>query len=91
MSAPRPSDVGTKSRLRPQLVVRGLRVIAARGERRRELVREVNFDLSAGEKLAIVGESGSGKSMTARSIVGLLPSGVSAHGSVTFAGPTSFK
>ena len=86
MSAPRLSDVGTESRLRPQLVVRGLRVTAARGERRRELVREVNFDLSAGEKLAIVGESGSGKSMTARSIVGLLPSGVSAHGSVTFAG-----
>ncbi|MGH7764652.1 MAG: ATP-binding cassette domain-containing protein, partial [Candidatus Dormibacteraceae bacterium] len=33
----------------------------------------VSFNLDAGETLGIVGESGSGKSMTALSIMGLLP------------------
>ena len=37
------------------------------------VVKDVNFTLHAGERIGIVGESGSGKSMTALSVMGLLP------------------
>jgi peptide/nickel transport system ATP-binding protein len=40
------------------------------------LVDGVSFSLSAGRMLGLVGESGCGKSLTALSIMGLLPSGI---------------
>ena len=46
------------------LSVRNLRVFF--GDK--EVVRDVSFDLAAGEKLALVGESGSGKTITALSL-----------------------
>ena len=50
-------------------------------------VRDINFTLKSGEILGIVGESGCGKSMTAMSIMGLLPKNVRiASGSINLNG-----
>jgi peptide/nickel transport system ATP-binding protein len=54
----------------PVLDVKGLK-LGIGG--RRTLVRDVNFTLRAGKTLALVGESGSGKTLTALSILRLLP------------------
>ncbi|TDD53809.1 ABC transporter ATP-binding protein [Nonomuraea terrae] len=65
------------------LDVAGLSVRRADG---RDLVRDLSFTLAPGERLGLIGESGSGKSLTALAVMGLLPAGMTAHGSVTLAG-----
>ncbi len=57
----------------PVLSIRDLRVTFGEGERAVEAVRGVSFDLERGKTLALVGESGSGKSVTALSVLQLLP------------------
>ena len=46
----------------------------------------VDLDVRRGEIVALVGESGSGKTLTARSVLGLLPGSARATGSVALAG-----
>src|SRR5690348_17696256 len=58
----------------PLLSVKDLSVtFPIEGGRRFTAVDHVSFDLHKGETLALVGESGSGKSVTALSILQLLP------------------
>jgi len=51
-----------------------------------EVVHGLDLDIASGEVVAVVGESGSGKSVTALSVIGLLPEGSTATGSVQLLG-----
>lgn len=55
------------------LQVKNLRTVLDLGSGSVPVVDDVSFDVGAGETLGIVGESGSGKSMTALSIMQVLP------------------
>ncbi|WP_213875868.1 ABC transporter ATP-binding protein [Pseudomonas sp. dw_358] len=68
--------------------VRDLAVEFVNGEQCVRAVEGINFDIHRGETLALVGESGSGKSVTAHSILRLLPYPVACHpsGTIKYAG-----
>ncbi|MEN0103359.1 MAG: ABC transporter ATP-binding protein, partial [Curtobacterium sp.] len=67
----------------PILQVEGLHVAFGDAE---PVVRDVSFDLTPGRVLALVGESGSGKSVSAMSVLGLLPPQARVSGSIRFRG-----
>ena len=66
----------------PVLAVDGLRIEFGG----RSVVEDLEFTVDAGETVAVVGESGSGKSVTALSILRLLPSTARMSGSIRLAG-----
>jgi microcin C transport system ATP-binding protein len=70
------------------LVVKDLSVAFGQGGKSTLAVDKVSFSLKRGETLALVGESGSGKSVSALSILKLLPYPAASHpsGSVMFNG-----
>ncbi|GAA5140410.1 ABC transporter ATP-binding protein [Nocardioides marinquilinus] len=67
----------------PLLEIDGLHVDFAHP---RPAVNDIGFAMAEGEIVALVGESGSGKSMTARAVLGLLPRGARASGSIRVRG-----
>src|SRR5580698_6005362 len=72
----------------PLLSVHDLSVVFHSGGRQTLAVDHVSFEVGKGETVALVGESGSGKSVTALSILKLLPYPAAQHpsGSITFKG-----
>jgi len=72
----------------PLVAVRNLAVTFETPTGNVEAVRDVSFDIGEGEAVALVGESGSGKSVTALSLMQLLPYPLARHpsGSITFRG-----
>jgi len=65
----------------PILTIRDLDVTFQTGKDRTfKAVHGINFELRKGETLALVGESGSGKSVTAMSVMQLLPKGITQYG-----------
>ena len=77
----------------PLLDVRDLSVAFRQGQETHVVVDRVSFTLERGQALALVGESGSGKSVTAQSIVRLLPYPAASHpsGEVLFKGRDVLK
>lgn len=65
------------------LVVNDLTVVTSAGK---TLLDGVSWQVGSGQRLGIIGESGSGKSLTAQAILGLLPHGMKATGSIRFNG-----
>ncbi|MEG5267134.1 ABC transporter ATP-binding protein [Pseudomonas sp. JDS28PS106] len=73
--------------------IRDLAVEFVTGDSRQRVVENISFDIRRGETLALVGESGSGKSVTAHSILRLLPYPAASHpqGSIHYAGDDLLK
>jgi len=77
----------------PLLSVRGLKTVFATEDGEVAAVDDVSFEVAEGEVLGIVGESGRGKSVTALSIMRLVPRppGRSAAGEIMLAGESLLK
>ena len=93
-SLPSGSPSGLQSKTRPSessdplLEVKDLCVSFGHGEREVKAVKHVSLSIKRGETVALVGESGSGKSVTALSIMQLLPYPFAHHpcGSIQYEG-----
>lgn len=64
---------------RPLLHIEGLRTHLRSGRDVVKAVDDISFSIEPGETYCLVGESGSGKSITALSIIQLLPANVATH------------
>lgn len=77
------SDLAEKQ---PVAEIRDLRVVFATDDEPVVAVKDISLSAHAGEVLAIVGESGSGKTVTANTLLGLLPETATTSGAVIVRG-----
>ncbi|MFI0434394.1 MAG: ABC transporter ATP-binding protein [Parachlamydiaceae bacterium] len=70
--------------MKPLLKIENLHLSLTQGSCTRQLLRGISFEIYPGEIVGLVGESGSGKSLTAASILGLLPSNHHVKGHIEF-------
>ena len=79
---------GPASKAEPLLSVRDLSVAFHQGGSSATAVDRISFDIARGETVALVGESGSGKSVSALSVLKLLPYPAASHpsGQILFKG-----
>lgn len=78
-SSPRGAAIEVEPTSDALLEVRGLTLTVPTSAGMQPAVQGLNFEVGAGEIVALVGESGSGKTLSAMAIAGLLPSAVKTH------------
>lgn len=71
--------------------IQNLKVELKNKNQNKAIVRDVSFNVNAGECVGILGESGSGKSMMAKAIMGLNDKSFTVSGSVLFEGKDILK
>ncbi|MEI2748406.1 MAG: ATP-binding cassette domain-containing protein [Ferruginibacter sp.] len=74
--------------MQPVLNITGLSVQFKQDGKKQEAVQHFSLDVFKGKITALVGESGSGKSVTALSILHLLPTQASIGGQILFNEPS---
>ena len=78
--------------LKPLLTVNGLEISFDLAGDQFRAVSDLSFELAAGKTLGLVGESGSGKSLTALSLLNLIPKpGKITNGEILFNGEDILK
>lgn len=70
----------------PLLAIENLAVSLPSGSGRVQVIKRLDLQVDTGEIVGIAGESGSGKSLTALTLLNLLPRGAVVEGSIRFAG-----
>jgi oligopeptide/dipeptide ABC transporter ATP-binding protein len=70
----------------PLLEIRNLNIFYTKPEGRVDIVHGLGFEVREGKVFGLAGESGCGKSLTALSIMGILPPNLHAEGEIVFKG-----
>jgi energy-coupling factor transport system ATP-binding protein len=67
-----PAPGAGRAATEPVATVRGLRVELDAGEESREIIRGIDLDVGAGERVALMGRNGAGKSTLLKTLAGLI-------------------